>query len=117
MSRVLIADADPALRTAFGLILQKKLGVSEMKEVTNLAQLQSCLQTWQPDIMLLDYNLPGLSEAGGLAAHCSALPRPVIVLSIRAEDGSLALADGADDFIYKSFAPEQVLAIIKKYMP
>jgi DNA-binding response OmpR family regulator len=117
MSRVLIADADPALRTAFGLILQKKLGISEMKVVASLSQLQSCLQTWQPDIILLDYSLPGLPEAGGLAAHCSALPKPIIVLSIRAEDGPLALVDGADDSICKSFAPEQVLAIIKRNLP
>lgn len=114
MSRILIADADVALCTAFSLILQKKLGVSELKEVDNLAQLQSCLKTWQPDVILLDCNLPGLPQAGGLAAYCPTLPAPIIALSIRTEDGPLALAAGAVDFIHKSFAPEQVLAIIKK---
>jgi DNA-binding response OmpR family regulator len=114
MSRILIADADTALCTAFSLILQKKLGVSEIKEATNLAQLQGCLGGWQPDVILLDCNLPGLSQAGGLTAYCPTLPAPVIALSIRAEDGPLALAAGADDFIHKSFAPEQVLEIIKK---
>ena len=114
MSRILIAEADATLRTAFGLILQKKLGVSEVKEAANLAQLQSCLGKWQPDVILLDYNLPGLAAAGGLATCRRILPVPVIALSIRAEDGPAALAAGADDFIHKSFTPERVLAIIKK---
>jgi DNA-binding response OmpR family regulator len=114
MSRILIADTDTALCTAFSLILQKRLGVSEIKEVTSLAQLQSCLSEWQPDIILLDCNLPGLSQVGGLAAYRPTLPMPVIALSIRTEDGPLALAAGADDFIHKSFVPEQVLEIIKK---
>jgi len=116
MSRILIADADAPLRTAFSLILQKKLGVSEVREATNLGQLQSCLNEWQPDVILLDYKLPGLAEAGGLAKYLPILPGPVIALSIRTEDGPAALAAGADDFIHKSFAPEQVLAIIKRIL-
>ena len=79
-----------------------------------MAQLQSCLTDWQPDVVLLDCSLPGLSQAGGLAAIRPTLPVPVIALSIRTEDGPLALAAGADDFIHKSFAPEQVLEIIQK---
>ena len=114
MSRILIADADAALCAAFSLILPKKLGVSEIKEVTTLAQLQSCLAEWQPDVILLDCSLPGLLPAGGLAAVRSTLLVPVIALSIRTEDGPLALAAGADDFIHKSLAPERVLEIIKK---
>ena len=114
MSRILIADADAALRTAFSLILQKKLDVSEINEVADLVHLQSCLDEWQPDVILLDCNLPGLPQAGGLAACRSSLPAPVIALSIRAEDGPPALAAGADGFIHKSFAPEQVLAVIKQ---
>lgn len=114
MARILIAEADAALRTAFGLILQKRLGISGIKEAANLAQLQGCLDQWRPDLILLDYNLPGLAEAGGLAKCRPALPGPVIALSIRSEDRPPALAAGANDFIPKSFAPEQVLAIIKK---
>jgi DNA-binding NarL/FixJ family response regulator len=114
MSRILIADANGPVRTAFGLILQKKLGVSEIKEATNLTQLQSCLAEWQPDVILLDCQLPGLVEAGGLTTYRPSLPGSVIALSIRPEDGPPALAAGVDDFIPKSFTPEQVLAIIKK---
>ena len=114
MARILIAEADAALRTAFRLVLQKRLGLSEIKEAANLAQLQGWLGQWRPDLILLDYNLPGLAAAGGLAKCRPALPGAVIVLSIRAEDGPDALAAGANDFIPKSFAPEQVLAIIRK---
>jgi len=114
MSRILIADADAALRTAFSLILQKKLDVSEIKEVADLAHLQSCLDEWLPDVILLDCHLPGLTQVGGLAAYCPTLPIPVIALSIRTEDSPPALAAGAVGFIHKSLAPEQVLAVIKQ---
>jgi two-component system KDP operon response regulator KdpE len=116
MSRILIADADALLRAALGLVLQKKLGVTEIVEVTDPDQLETSLEEGQPDAIVLDYNLPGLAEAGGLARYRPLMPAPVIALSIRTEDGPSALAAGADDFIYKSFAPEQVLAIIKKYV-
>jgi DNA-binding response OmpR family regulator len=114
MVRILIAEADAALRTAFGLVLRKKLGTSDIKEAANLVQLHGCLGQWQPDLILLDYNLPGLAEAGGLAKCRPTWPGAVIALSIRTEDGPPALAAGADDFIPKSFAPEHVLAIINK---
>ena len=67
------------------------------------------LPTLAPDVVLLDCSLPGLPQAGGLAAvRPTLLPVPAIALSIRAEDGPLALAAGADDFIHKFFAPEKI---------
>ena len=60
MARILIAEADAALRIAFRLILQKRLGVSEIKEAANLAQLQSCLDQWRPDLILLDVMMPDM---------------------------------------------------------
>lgn len=113
MAGVLIADADASLRAAFSLILRKRIGVSEVREAANLVQLQSRLERWQPDLILLDYRLPGLAEVGGLAKYRSVLSAPVIALSIRAEDGPAALLAGADEFIHKSFPPDRALAIIQ----
>lgn len=116
MSKILIADASLSLRTALGLILQKKFQVSEVKEATTPAELQNALEGWQPDVILLDWGLTGLPGASRSAEHCADMPAPVIALSIHAEDGPVALAAGAADFILKSCTPEQVLATVKKFL-
>jgi CheY-like chemotaxis protein len=73
----------------------------------------------QPDLILLDWELPGLSGAttarsvlNTLFACCPTLQ--VIVFSGRPEAGRHALAAGANQFVSKAAPPEQLLAALRQ---
>src|SRR5580692_5220116 len=68
------------------------------------------------DLLLLDWMLPGLSGLDVLKALRRAQNIvPVVMLTARDEirDRSLALNEGADDYVLKPFAFEELLARIR----
>src|ERR1700690_4577694 len=72
-------------------------------------------RTEQPDLAILDINLPGGSgfELCGLLRKESATP--IMMLTARGEESDLvrALELGADDYLTKPFSPRTLLARIK----
>jgi DNA-binding response OmpR family regulator len=79
---------------------------------------EAALEKWaseQPDLILLDLNLPKL---GGLEV-CRRIraedKTPIIILSVRGgdEDVVKALEMGADDYVVKPFSPSQLVARVR----
>lgn len=71
-----------------------------------------------PDLILLDWMLPGMSGidlARKLRADSRLKQIPIIMLTARAEerDTVLGLETGADDYITKPFSPRELMARIK----
>jgi two-component system phosphate regulon response regulator PhoB len=71
-----------------------------------------------PDLILLDWMLPGASGidvAKRLRSHKRTKAIPIIMLSARSEeeDKLLGLETGADDYITKPFSPRELNARIK----
>jgi two-component system, NarL family, response regulator DesR len=118
MTRVLLADADLKIRSAIALLLRHKLGVAEICEIADACQIDACLAQFQPDLVLVDWELPGLD----VEHICSAIRRPdcmpvVIVMSIQAEDAPAALARGAHAFLHKRASGEAVLQLLRAFLP
>ncbi len=69
----------------------------------------------QPDLVLLDINLPKLSGLEVLRRIRAESKTPVIMLTVRAEDEDVVrgLDLGADDYIAKPFSPKTLLARIR----
>lgn len=107
---VLITDDDDAYRMLLGATLE---GAGyRVEEAASGRELEVKLAQRQPDLLLLDLNLPdehGLALLRRVRAR-SALP--VIVLSIQAEgaDRVAGLELGADDYISKAWPPRELLA-------
>lgn len=70
------------------------------------------VRSWQPDLILLDLNLPDMDglEVCRTVRHISAVP--IIMLTARDEDVDklIGLELGADDYITKPFSPREVVA-------
>ena len=67
-----------------------------------------------PDLVLLDWELPGLPTIGSLPGLHRICPNLlVIVLSGRPETRREALAAGADAFVSKADPPERLLATLQ----
>lgn len=76
------------------------------------------VQSHQPDLIFMDYNLPGMNGVEGVArlrAYPSTAHIPVVMLTADTCDTlrRRALAAGADAFLNKPVAREQLLAVIE----
>jgi DNA-binding response OmpR family regulator len=82
----------------------------------------SALRRWsegQPDLILLDINLPGTAQLKDGFAIChhirSQSDVPIILLTVRGEENDIVrgLEAGADDYVLKPFSPRQLVARIQ----
>jgi DNA-binding NarL/FixJ family response regulator len=111
--RILLADDQPKLRFALRLLLEREPDLEVVGEAADAETLLAQLETTQPDIVLLDWELPGLKPADMLPYLRAAFPRlKVIALSGRLEALQPALSAGADAFVSKASPPERLLATL-----
>lgn len=113
---ILVVEDEPGIQE----VLKFNLG-HYGHQVTLANDAESALQqmrTVLPDLILLDWMLPGMSGIE-LAKRLRADPRlkeiPIIMLTARSEerDAVLGLETGADDYITKPFSPRELMARIK----
>jgi DNA-binding NarL/FixJ family response regulator len=108
--RLLIVDDHPAMRAGLTAVLRAEPGIVPLGTASGADDLEPVLRRTQPDIVLLDYHLPG---ADGLQL-CRQLkrrtPAPGVLLYSAWADASLvvpAILAGADGLMNKSApAPE-----------
>ena len=116
MSCILIVDDEPAIREMIGMAL---IGAGyEILEAGNALEARRILASRQPDLILLDWMLPGQSGfefIRQLQNNKSQPPPPVIMLTARDQevDKVSALEAGADDYVSKPFSVSELLARIK----
>ena len=111
--RILIADPQPAARSALRLLLQERLQAEIVGEAAESQELLAQLDSGRPDIILLDWELPGRSTDNLLEALRVDGRQPwVIILGTQSESAAAALASGADAFVSKGDPPKRLLAAI-----
>jgi len=110
---VLLADDQSKVRSALRLVLEQQPGVSILGEAVDVTGLLDWMKAACPDVVLLDWELPGLPDDDVLSilhAHCPRLK--VIALSVRPEARRAALDAGVDAFVSKGDPPERLLAAV-----
>ena len=113
--RILLADAQTRVRSALRLLLENELDECDIDEAAAADEVRRLVSTVRPDVLLLDWNLPGFSGAGFIAGLKDECPHTaVIVMDSRPLVGEAALGAGADGFISKNDPPEQVTAVIAR---
>ncbi len=111
--KILIADDDSDLLGLIGFTLTQA-GYLVVKAADGPSAIRS-FDAEQPDIIVLDINMPG---ASGFDV-CEAVRRksrvPIMMLTVRGEEEDLvrALELGADDYLTKPFSPRTLLARVK----
>lgn len=112
--RVLLADDQPNVRSALRLLLEQELGLREVGEATNVSGLLSQVETNCPDLVLLDWELPGSKNIELLPPLRTKCPQLfVIALSGHPEARQAALSAGADAFVGKGDPPKVLLATLR----
>ena len=111
--RIILADNQPKVRLALQLLLGQEEEISVVGEAANAEGLFAQIEKTHPDLVLLDWDLPGVPMVDLLSALNNTYPAlSVIALSWRLEMEYAALDAGADAFVSKADPPEQLLAAI-----
>lgn len=113
MSRVLVVDDEPALARALAINL-RSAGWEVVTAADGRAALEAAATT-HPDVVLLDLGLPDLDGVEVIAGLRGWSSVPIVVLSARqhGQDKVAALDLGADDYVTKPFAMNELLARLR----
>lgn len=113
---ILLADDEVRVRSALQMLLKEEPGMKVVAEVAEAEALLTQIRATRPDLVLLDWGLPGLGAVGSLPVLRLICPNlTVIVISGRPEAGREALAAGADAFVSKVDPPEYLLAVLHTF--
>lgn len=116
--KIVLVDDDVAVRQALRAICESE-GHEVVKEFGDGAGLLHFITSTHPDVVCLDYNLPGASGADLLANMDVAANHVDVIMVTGSDDPDLKgrTADlGARGFIHKPFEQTQIVAELKAIM-
>jgi DNA-binding NarL/FixJ family response regulator len=110
MIRLLIVDDHPAMRAGLTAVLRAEPGIVPLGTASSEEDLGPMLSRTRPDVVLLDYHLPGADGLKLCRRLKRELPAPAVLLYSAYADGAMvvpAILAGADGLMNKSApAPE-----------
>lgn len=113
--KILIADDEPRIRKIISLLLTQE--GYEVKAVTNGKEAVSETTLFQPDVILLDQQMPVMTGTEALEKIQAVRPHQVVILVTAFGTISLAVdavKKGAYDFIEKPFDNDDLLLKVKR---
>jgi len=117
---VLIVDDEPNVVDLVRVTLEdERVRVLDAPDAAHAFEALSALQ---PDLVLLDVNLPDLSgfDICRWIRHDAVLARTKVVMLTAAaqkEDVALGHAAGADHYLTKPFSPVRLLSLVEELLP
>lgn len=112
---IVLASAQLDLRVALEILLREEPGANVTGTASDAASLRALIQASRPEMILLDWDLPGHPPASLLAEAKSLNPRiQVIVLGKDPDVKQMALASGADAFFVKGDSPKPLLTAVRQ---
>lgn len=114
-ARVLIVDDNESLRRVFSALLTQA-GYQVLAALPDGSKLVDWMRRETPDIVCLDYHLPGRDGLSLLADIDKAFPQVDVLFMTASGEASLeqrAADAGAAGFLHKPFSQTQVLAELR----
>jgi DNA-binding NarL/FixJ family response regulator len=115
--RVLLVDDDPLVRSALSLMLGGQSDIEVVGEAADGADALRRVDALRPDVVLMDIRMPVMSGLEAtLRLHQREDPPAVVVLTTFDGDDHVvsAVTAGADGFLLKDTAPEQIVDAVRK---
>ena len=115
MPTILLVDDDPAIREMLRLAL---MGSGyQVQEAGNALDARETINKLAPDLILLDWMMPGVSGIELTRRlrkddHTSEIPIIMLTARITEDDKVTGLDAGADDYLIKPFSPRELCARI-----
>lgn len=112
---ILLADDQPEVRRALTILLEQQSGLTVVGEAVDAHHLLLQIEITCPDMLLLDWELPGMPAPQLLSTLRATCPDLLIIaLSVRPGARRAALTAGASAFVSKADPPDRLLAAIRR---
>ena len=115
--RVLIVDDLPETRENVRKLLQFEQDIEVINQAGTGEEAIEMAQADQPDIILMDINMPGIDGIGASQRISELVPRAqIIIMSVQSDSDYLrrAMMAGARDFLTKPFGGDELVAAIRR---
>lgn len=119
MARILIAEDEPDIRELVSITLT--FGGFEVIKVSNGQEAVESARSAVPDLILLDVRMPrmtGYEACRALKGDPSTASIPIVFLSAKGQEEEVrdGLKAGAEAYILKPFAPDQLIERVKEHL-
>lgn len=115
--KIFLADGETHVRQALHLSLDHLPGVAVTGEARDAECLLAQIGQDPPDVLLLDWHLPGMYPQRMLPVIRRFCPKTKILATIlQPKQGKLALAHGVDAYLLKGLSPDEFLKSLKKHL-
>jgi len=117
MIRILIVDDHPAMRAGLTAVLRGEPGFVALDAATSVTDLWPALNRTRPDVVVLDYHLPGDDGLVLCRRIKRQIPAPAVLLYSAYADASLTIPArlaGADGLINKSAPASELYDAIRR---
>jgi len=113
--RILLAIKRSDLRLGLEMLLSEQAGFTVVGSITDISSLLPLVNTIHPDIVVVEWDLPGGLLGEVLDSVQVTASRPaIIVMDKDAQTKQPAFAAGADAFVQKGDSPEELLNTIQR---
>jgi DNA-binding NarL/FixJ family response regulator len=117
VTRVLLVDDDPLVRSGLMMMLRGAEGIEVVGEVADGADVADAVRREAPDVVLMDIRMPvvdGIAATRALTRR-GAAPRVIVLTTFGADDMVLAaIRAGAAGYLLKHTEPEQIVDAVRR---
>lgn len=113
MIRVTVFDDNPKQRSALRLLVDSTDGMQCVETFEDARDAANRIETTQPDVVLMDIDMPHVNGIEGVAMIRGRFPKLRIIMQTVFEDEDKifdALCAGADGYILKRASPDELIA-------
>lgn len=116
--RVILADDQVWLRSALRLLLEDEANTEVVGEAGNARSLALLVQRLHPELLFLDWQLPGLDTNSARHRLISMLrdedPRLFIIALTNDDKFPTGFRYGADAFVNRAEPPDRILSVVRQ---
>ncbi len=117
MIRILLVDDHPAVRAGLTVVLRAEPGLVPLDAASSVADLWPALNRTKPDVVVLDYHMPGEDGLVVCRQVKRTVPAPAVLLYSAYADASLIIPTvlaGADGIVNKGAPANELFDAIRR---
>ena len=116
-TRLILVDDHTLFRKGLAELLERSGLINVVAMTGNPADIEELLRLYEPDLLILDLNMPGtdgITLMQELKAHGFVMPILILTVSEAEDDLARALRAGANGYLLKSMEPDEVIDAVQR---